>query len=151
MKANTLLLFILISRGLLYSQTKIPCDSSLWQHIYNNYRLELKEECKTVTGTVLSKRREKDGDYHLRLRVDSGQGNLINEKNLTQQDSCLVIEIICALKITQTDAVDACENYVNNVQIPYVGEHITVTGSYVLDIQHGWMEIHPVTCIGKLQ
>ena len=59
----------------------IPCDASLWQHVYHSYRLEVKEECKVVTGTIDFLRKEADGDYHIRLKLDSGQNNLLNEKN----------------------------------------------------------------------
>jgi hypothetical protein len=31
--------------------------------------------------------------------------------------------------------------------IPSVGDKVVVQGSYVLDQDHGWMEIHPVTSI----
>jgi len=31
-----------------------------------------------------------------------------------------------------------------------VGEHVRVTGTYVLDSHNGWTEIHPVTRIDKL-
>jgi hypothetical protein len=54
-------------------------------------------------------------------------------------------EIICATTITQQDAVLACENYANRIlPIPSTNQNITVTGSYVLDNDHGWMEVHPV-------
>jgi hypothetical protein len=28
-----------------------------------------------------------------------------------------------------------------------IGRHVTVTGVYVTDMEHGWNEIHPVTSI----
>jgi hypothetical protein len=31
--------------------------------------------------------------------------------------------------------------------LPPVGAHAQVTGSYVLDTNHGWMEIHPISVI----
>ena len=130
-----------------FSQTKAPCDSSLWQHVYHSYRLKVLEECKTVTGVVEFRRKEQDGDWHIRLKLDSGQDGLLNEKNINEQHGCLVIEIICACEVTQTDAEGACEGFVNGVRVPEVGEHISVTGSYVYDSQHGWREIHPVTKI----
>ena len=55
-----------------------------------------------------------------------------------------VIEIISALPMTQSDAISACQNYTNNITIPTINDHITVTGSYVLDTDHdNWAEIHP--------
>jgi hypothetical protein len=55
-----------------------------------------------------------------------------------------VVEIICVGPITQADAVSACQGYTNNIPIPDVGEHIIVSGPYVLDTEHyNWAEIHP--------
>ena len=53
--------------------------------------------------------------------------------------------------MTQADAVSACAGYHNPLVIPPVGAHVTVTGAYVLDLDHGsWAEIHPVTAIGEV-
>jgi len=98
-----------------FCQTTNPCNSSLWQHVYHSNRLKVIEECKTVTGNVEYKRREKDGDWHIRLKLDSGQDGLLNEKNIDEQDGCLVIEIVCACEVSQTDAIGSCEGFLNNV------------------------------------
>lgn len=88
---------------------------------------------------------EYDGDYHLRLALDPQYSNLTNSANDQYQYGDLVVEIICALPITQQDAVLACQGYTNSITIPSVSEHITVTGPYVLDTDHyNWAEIHPV-------
>lgn len=112
--------------------------------MYNPYRLILIDACKTTTGTVMFTRREADGDWHIGLRLDAGQESLLNAKNMSDEQGDLVVEIICALPITQADAVSACAGYTNTIPIPSVGVHISVTGPYVLDSDHGWNEIHPV-------
>lgn len=129
------------------SNQQAPCDESKWKHVYNSSRLEVKSSCVTVTGTIEVERKEKDGDEHILLRLDAGQENLINEKNISKQHGCLVLEPICVGKVSQKDAIDDCSNYLNDVSIPSKGSHVTVTGTYVLDKHHGWMEIHPVTSI----
>jgi hypothetical protein len=79
------------------------------------------------------------------LVLDSQYSNLTNGANDQYQYGDLIAEIICALPITQSDAVSPCQNYTNNITIPSVNEHITVTGPYVLDTDHSnWAEIHPV-------
>jgi len=99
----------------------------------------------TASGIVDNVIQEADGDYHLRLALDSQYSNLTNSANDQYQYGDLVVEIICALPITQSDAVSACQNYTNNISIPSVNDHITVTGPYVLDTDHyNWAEIHPV-------
>jgi len=92
-------------------------------------------------------KREKDGDYHIRVQLDSGQENLINEKNILVQHGCLVVEIICGCEVSQSDAIETCQGYLNNVIVPKIGQHGYFTGSYVYDSEHGWNEIHPVTKI----
>ncbi len=81
----------------------------------------------------------------MRLALDPQYSNLTNSANDQYQYYDLVVEIICALPITQSDAVSACQNYTSTITIPSVNDHITVTGPYVLDTDHyDWSEIHPV-------
>ena len=118
---------------------------SISGHVYNPYRLQLVKPCITVSGTVDNVIAEDDGDYHVRLALDSQYGNLTNQANRDYQYGDLVVEITCATTISQQDAVLACQGYTNNITIPSVNDHITVTGPYVLDTDHNnWAEIHPV-------
>jgi hypothetical protein len=127
------------------------CDRSLWNHVYNPQRLQVVEPCKTVTGILESKRVEADGDYHIRLKLDPQYANLVNQANVKGQLGDLVVEPICMNRVTQLDAISACQDFRQNIGIPAVGTHVQVTGSYVLDKEHGkWAEIHPVTSIIKI-
>jgi hypothetical protein len=54
---------------------------------------------------------EPDGDFHIRLALDPGQEDLLNEKNMTVQHGDLVIEPICEHPVTQADAIGSCENF----------------------------------------
>jgi hypothetical protein len=127
------------------------CDTSLWNHVYNPHRLHIVDSCKTVTGIIESKKVEKDGDYHIRLKADPQFANLVNSVNVKGQLGDLVLEPICVNPVTQPDAISACQNFHENIIIPSVGSHVQVTGSYVLDNEHGgWAEIHPVTSIVKI-
>lgn len=117
---------------------------SISSHVYNPDRLDIIKSCITASGIVDRVLQEADGDYHIRLALDSQYSNLINQANIDYQYGDLVVEIICARQITQPDAVSACQNYANTISIPDTGQHITVTGPYVLDTAHfGWAEIHP--------
>jgi hypothetical protein len=140
------LLFLFISS---LSLAQLKCDDKLWEHVYKQRRLQVVEKCKTVTGVIYHIKREKDGDLHIQLKLDPGQETLLNDRNLTVQKQCLVIEPVCVNEVTQKSAVEACRDYMNQVQIPFKGQHVRVTGTYVLDKEgnHGWMEIHPVTKI----
>ncbi len=117
---------------------------STQSHIYSPDRLVVYKDCQTISGIVDRVIVEADGDYHLRLGLDTQYQNLTNSVNNSDQYGDLVLEIVCAITVTQTDAIDACQNYVNHVTVPQEGQHITATGPYVLDTDHGWTEIHPV-------
>jgi len=121
------------------------CDSSLWREIYHAYRLHVVAACKTVVGTVDDVRAEPDGDVHIRLALQSSQAHLLNAANIADQHGDLVVEIICYGTITQADAVAACADHGPQVPEPAAGQRVKITGSYVLDADHGWMEIHPVS------
>jgi hypothetical protein len=130
------------------STSSNQCDQTLWKHIYNPTRLQVVDTCKSVLGVIESKRVEKDGDYHIRVKLDPQFSNLINSANIKNQLGDLVVEPICVNKVTQTDAISACQNFHQNISIPPIGSHVNITGSYVLDKEHGnWAEIHPVTSI----
>lgn len=120
------------------------CDASLWQHIYHSYRLHVISQCKTVTGAIEDVYYEPDGDVHMRVAVSA---SLVNQANDEYEDGDLVAEIICVGTVTQADAGAACQGYRNAVPIPAVGDTVSITGSYVLDADHGWMEIHPVSSV----
>lgn len=118
---------------------------SISSHVYNPYRLDVIKSCIIASGVVETVYDEADGDYHLRLALDSQYANLTNAANDQYQYGDLVVEIICALPITQQDAVSACQGYTNSITIPSINDHVSVTGPYVLDTEHSnWAEIHPV-------
>ena len=88
---------------------------------------------------------EADGDVHVRTKLDQAYSNLTNSANDQYQYGDLVVEIICVRPPSQTDAIPACQGYTNQIPVPSAGQHITITGPYVLDTDHyNWAEIHPV-------
>jgi hypothetical protein len=123
------------------------CDATLWRHIYHPSRLHVIDACRTVTGTVTAVRQEADGDLHILLRPVRAERHLLDAANNSQENGDLVLEPICVGAVEQADAVDACSGFSHPVATVSPGERIIVTGSYVLDADHGWMEIHPITSI----
>jgi len=93
-------------------------------------------------------RHEADGDTHGWLKVDPQFESLLNDGNKSAEGGNLVFEIVCKYHVTQADAVTACSNYQNKIDIPPIGSHVRIVGVYVQDTFHAqWMEIHPVTSI----
>jgi hypothetical protein len=120
------------------------CGTGLWRHIYHPDRLHLLRTCMTVRGRVTELRWEPDGDLHILLAT---RPDLVNSGNVQYEHGDLVLEEVCQGTVTQADAVAACRGVPHNLTIPAVGDKVTVSGSYVLDADHGWMEIHPVTSL----
>lgn len=140
------------------------CDASITTHVYHPNRLIVKQECISVTGTIVDAtatqskhqpdgtRHEHDGDTHGWLKVDPEFQNLLNAGNMNDEDGNLVFEIICRFPVTQADAKTACQGYADHVNLPQVGSHVRIVGRYVQDTFHDkWNEIHPVTSITVIQ
>jgi hypothetical protein len=138
----------------------IFCDHSLWSHVYAGDprrfsrpqdRLQIIQNCVSVTGTIESARPEKDGDFHIRLQLDPQYRSMLNAKNRSGQHGALVVEPICMNPVKQRDTLKehVCDGFSQQVYTPdMLGNHVRVTGAYVTDMEHGWNEIHPVTFIG---
>jgi hypothetical protein len=134
------------------------CDDSLWQHVYKPQRLIVKQKCVAVTGTIVDAtnkkqpdgvRHEPDGDSHGWLDLDPQFKNLLNAGNMSAEQGNMVFEIVCMFHVSQQDAKASClPPYHNRVQVPPIGSHVRIVGTYVQDTNHAqWMEIHPVTSI----
>ncbi len=143
------------------SMAQGTCDPTLWSHVYNPTRLIVKQQCLTVTGTIVDAtkdqsthepdgvRHEDDADTHGWLKVDPQFGDLLNPGNINNEGGNLVFEIVCMYDPPkQLDAQPACAEYASPFKIPPVGSHVQIVGSYVRDTNHAqWMEIHPVSSI----
>ncbi|MEO7562161.1 MAG: hypothetical protein ABIT07_06160 [Ferruginibacter sp.] len=134
-----------------YENTSVDCDTSLWKYVYNPDRLKVIDKCKTVTGVIEESSVDEDGDQHMLLKLDSGQGDLLTKENKKKKQGDLVIEAVCANNTTLKKVGNTCEGYVNKIQIPTLGAHVKVTGSLVIDSHNGWEEIHPITKIELLK
>jgi len=125
------------------------CDPTLWAHVWSPSRLKIVDDCITVTGVVTSVDQiTEDGDVHIWLHVDPEFAYLINENNIKYNGGNLVVEVICNQLPEDPVAKAACEGYENHIEIPALGTHVSITGSYVIDVAfQGHAEIHPITSI----
>lgn len=139
------------------------CDATLWNHVYAGDprkfasprdRLNVIEECVTVTGTIEFARAEKDGDYHIGLKLDPQFADMVNDRNTAAERGDLVLEPVCENPVTQRDTIEegACTDFHQDIFSPdMIGQRVMVTGAYVTDMEHGWRELHPVTSIVPIQ
>jgi hypothetical protein len=136
----------------LFSQLK--CDETLWPHVYKPERLQGDKKCISVKGLVKAVKSEQDGSYSIQLKLDPGQPTtLLNAKNITAQNGCLVAVIICAHRpIMQADGLKSCGVYESKIKVPAVGDHVQIIGSSVLEADpNGWNSIYPVSDVVELQ
>ena len=133
-------------------------------NVYHPYRLQVKSACLTVTGSVAYLKNEPDGDIHMALDLPSSEANLLNQANYADQYGQLVTEIVPADEpgctpgqpppLPPTAYTSSSYNYGictgADLTAPPVGTQVSVTGPYVDDADHGWMEIHPVWTISVL-
>lgn len=127
-------------------------------NVYHPYRLHIVKNCTTVTGTVAYVSLENDGDIHVNLSLPPSESNLLDAANIADEYGNLVTEIVpadqpgCipgqppplppAAYRSYSYSYGSCTGA--DVATPVVGAQVAVTGPYVLDADHGWMEVHPV-------
>ena len=137
-------------------QVQPSCDASLWAHVYHGRfptaedRLQVISPCLTVSGVIVNARPEKDGDWHIQLDLDPEYRSLLNQANLDKQHGHLVLEPICSRSVSQRDTVaeGVCDEFRQTIfGRDLIGKRVTATGAYVIDAEHHWMELHPVTAI----
>src|ERR1019366_6593858 len=116
----------------------IFCDHSLWSHVYAGDprrfsrpqdRLQVIQDCVSVTATIESARSEKDGDFHIRLRVDPQYSSMLNAKNRSGQHGALVVEPVCMNPVKQRDTLGehVCDGFSQDVYTPaMLGNHVRV-------------------------
>ena len=133
------------------SPATAACVGDPHAHVYSPDRLKLLAPCVTVAATIERVIAQPDGDYHVDLKLDPGETcagqPCLDQANVSQQAGDLVTEPVCENPITQADAVAGCRGYHNPLVVPPEGSHVMATGPFVLDLDHGWNEIHPLESI----
>jgi hypothetical protein len=160
MKRSLLLMLLLVFLSAVAYGQDCSGAAALQKHIYKPDRLVEQKPCITVKGIIRKKLKEGDGDFHVRLELDPDQPSdlLLNARNKKGQHGFFVFEPICVNNVTQASAKKACaaksptNHWKQKISLPNVGDHVEVTGVFVLDQEggHGWLEIHPVTAIKVL-
>ncbi len=116
--------------------------------VYNPDRLQVLDACAHFEGTVAGVAPQEDGDYHLWIRPDAGYEQLLNPEDHFQARPALLAEVTpdCG-DASPRDAEAAHRCPPTRLRIPAPGDHLAIDGPWVLDVEHGWREIHPVDAI----
>ena len=133
------------------------CNQSLWNFIANPPgRFKIINQCVTVTGTVLSINPEPDGDTDFPLALDTPYKNMVTKANFNPlMRGGLWCEMICQHPEISSEIEPfkrgECTGFNARLifnPLPQVGQHLLVTGTYLLDLREGGhAEIHPVSSI----
>ncbi len=117
--------------------------------VHNPDRLHVLAACEHAAGVAVDVAHEADGDYHVWFRVDPGYEFLLNSENHFQGRPAMLAEITpdCPPGTNPPDGAAAAKCPMSRLPIPRVGEHVAIDGPWVLDVDHGWREIHPVDSI----
>jgi hypothetical protein len=120
-----------------------PTDQGLY--VYRPARLQVLAPCIRVIGTVVGTSTEADGDIHINVRLDDVYRTVLRPGN-DFEDGDLIVEPVCQVAPPQADAVRICaSDAVPLDRTPQVGDHVSLEGRYVLDLQHhAWAELHPL-------
>jgi hypothetical protein len=112
-------------------------------------RLRVLKPCQQASGVVVQVIKEPDGDRHIWFRADPPYESLLNAENHFQGKPAMLAEITpdCPLETNPPDADSATRCPASELPIPGPGDRIDVFGPWVLDLDHGWNEIHPVDSI----
>lgn len=132
------------------------CPANPLANVYHPYRLQVQNACQIVTGVVASAGQTMDGDIHMQISLDPSESNLLNSVNMAKTSGQLIAEIVPADQPGCTPGrppkpPHGTYNYGictgRDLQTPNIGDRVTLVGSYNLDTDHGWMELHPVWSI----
>jgi hypothetical protein len=113
---------------------------------YRPARLQLLHACLRITGTIVSRSVESDGDVHINVRLDPQyQGVLVDGNQF--EDGYLIVEPVCQYAPLLGEAIRVCAADPDPLAgpLPAVGDHVWMEGRYILDLQHhAWAELHPL-------
>jgi len=131
------------------------CDDLLWNHVIGKERKKVVARCITVSGIIIQVRPQRSLSYSVGLNPDPKFVNLITPANLKYRGGHLVLRVYRPNSVIQSETssyfCSMCGKSHQNIIIPPLGTHVSVTGSYVLDPGHGWWaEINPVTTISAI-
>jgi hypothetical protein len=117
--------------------------------VHNPDRLHVLAACQHAAGVVVDIAHEDDGDFHVWFRPDPGFEFLLNPENHFQGKPAMLAEITpdCPADTNPANAAAAAKCPMSQLPIPRLGDHVALNGPWVLDIDHGWREIHPVDSI----
>jgi hypothetical protein len=134
------------------------CNPSLWNFMAlpGPPRFIMLNPCVTVTGNVSVVRFPADGDAVIALSLDKPYSNMVTIGNFNDKmKGGIWVELICQRPMNLTTVepfkIGSCNGYNGPIfTLPKVGDHLKVTGTYILDVREGGhAEIHPTSSLAR--
>lgn len=130
------------------------CDQNPRAGVHGPDRLKVLSPCAVFQGTVAEAPvKNPDGDVSFQASPDPGYGSFLNAHN--RSEGGLHVEIVprdqsgCTpgQPVHAGDVPDLGKCSGRDVVAPALGAHVRIIGSWVLDRNNGWFEIHPTWSI----
>jgi hypothetical protein len=140
-----------------YNDINSQCNPSIYDDMVNlgEPRFYLIYSCITVTGNVTLVHSPSDGDVVFAVALDEPYQNLLTTANFnSKMNGGIWVELICQSKNNSKELVlkgDCIAGTSPQFLKPQVGDRVSVTGAYIIDIREGGhAEIHPASSMTKL-
>lgn len=114
------------------------CGSDPMKDVRKPARFIVLSLCEHAEGKVIKVKKERDGDWHIALRLNPEYERLLNDVNIKKFHGWLVAEI---------EPKD--QGHVTKPKGGKNGWCVQIDGPWVTDKEHGWNEIHPVLKLQK--
>ena len=130
------------------------CDKNPRAGVHGPDRLKVVSPCAVFQGTVTEAPvKNPDGDVSFQASPDPGYASFLNANN--RREGGLHVEIVprdqpgCTpgQPVHAGDVPDLGTCSGRDVVTPAIGAHVRIIGSWVLDRNNGWFEMHPVWSI----
>jgi uncharacterized membrane protein YgcG len=113
------------------ASTAAACPPDPLQAVQNPGHLKVIDPtspCRSAVGTISSSTVAHDGDCHVDVTLDPAYSGLLNSVNQSMGGGALITEVIPNFPLP----------------IPAKGSQVSIFGTWVLDHNTGWQELHPV-------
>ncbi len=120
--------------------TESVCGSDPMKDVRKPERFVVLSLCEHAEGKVVKVKKERDGDWHIALKLKPEYEHLLNDVNINKFRGWLVSEV---------EPKD--QGHITKPKSGKKGWCIGIDGPWVTDKEHGWNEIHPVLKLQKIK
>ena len=121
------------------AQQSSACGPDPMKDVRKPERFVILSLCEHAEGKVMQVKKEKDGDWHIAIKLNQQYKHLLNDVNVKKVRGWLVGEV----EPKDQDHIAKPKSGKKN------GWCIAIDGPWVTDKNHDWNEIHPILKLQK--